>query len=88
MLQLTNVPHAYEVNVIFKSRQSINFKGKDCIDVRYDLAGTDGLLDAWIIPVSEEFIAFIAPLSLSTQSVVTGRHLSRWRSQHVSLSLV
>ena len=32
--------------------------------MQYDLAGIDGLLDAWIIPVNEEFIAFIAPLSL------------------------
>ena len=88
MLQLTNVPHAYEVNVIFKSRQSINFKGKDCIDVRYDLAGTDGLLDAWIIPVSKEFIAFIAPLSLSTPNVVSARHVSQGESRHVSWRLV
>ena len=40
-------------------------------------------LDAWIIPVSEEFVAFIAPLSLSAQSVVSGRHLSHRSSRHV-----
>ena len=34
----------YEVNIIFRSRRSINIEGKDCIsDVRYDLAGIDGL---------------------------------------------
>ena len=66
-----------------------NFKGKDCIsDVWYDLAGIDGLLDAWIIPVSKAFIAFIAPLSLSTQNVVSGRHLSHKRSWHASWRLV
>ena len=66
--------------------QSVNVKGKDCIsDVWYDLAG---LLDALIIPVSEAFITFIAPLSLSTQNMVSGRHLSHQRSRHVSRSLV
>ena len=44
--------------------------------------------DAWIIPVSEELIAFIAPSSLSTQSVISGRHLSRRKSWHVSQRLV
>ena len=34
--------------------------------------------DAWIVPVSEELIAFLAPLSLSTQVwSCRGRHLSR-----------
>ena len=78
----------YEVNIIFKSRRSVNFEGKDCIsDVQYNLAGIV-FLDAWIIPVSEDFIAFIAPLSLSTQNVVSGRHLLHRRSRHVSQSLV
>ena len=31
--------------------------------MQYDLAGIDGLLDAWIIPVNKEFIAFIAPVN-------------------------
>ena len=43
--------------------------------VRYDLAGIDGLVNAWIIPVIEEFIAFIGSSSLSTQSMVSGRHI-------------
>ena len=83
---------------MFKSRQLVNFKGKDCIsDVRYNLAGTDGLLDAWIIPISEEFIApllfvefiaFIEYLSMSTQNVVSGRHLSHGRSWQASWRLV
>jgi len=40
--------------------------------------------DAWTIPVSDKLIAFIAPSSLSTQSVVSGRHLSRGKSWHIS----
>ena len=58
---------------MFKSRQLVNFKGKDCIsDVRYNLAGTDGLLDAWIIPVSEEFIA---PLLLILLRLLTSLNI-------------
>ena len=44
--------------------------------------------DAWIIPVSEELIAFIAPSSSSTQSIVSGRHLSCVKSRHVSRRFV
>ena len=42
--------------------------------------------DAWIIPVSEELIAFITPSSSSTQSVVSGRHLSCVKSRHLNLA--
>ena len=41
--------------------------------------------DTWIIPVSEELIT---PLSSSTQSMVSGRHLSGKKSWHVSQRLV
>ena len=43
-IQIETIDELKRVNVIFKSRRSVNFKGKDCIsDVWYNLAGTDGL---------------------------------------------
>ena len=38
-------------------------------------------MNAWTIPVSEELSTFVAPSSLSTRSMVCGRHLLYGRSR-------
>ena len=57
----------------------MNFKGKiasvTCQSVRLEWT------NAWTIPASEEPSAFIAPLSSSTHSVVSGRQLLYERSR-------
>ena len=45
-------------------------------------------MDRHMDDVNEAFIAFIAASSLSTQNVVSGRHLSHKRSWHVLWRLV
>ena len=63
----------------------MNFKGKDCvIHVPQRLAG----MGAWTTLASEGLNTFVAPSSLSAESVVSSRHPLYARSRRASRRLV